>query len=123
MNIGSAIKKIRLKKNIKQVTLAKESGISVSYLSEIENGKKNPDVRIINQISDALSIPVSFLYFAAFEKNELNIVEKRIFIQNLKLVVSVNPFFLDFLNQYFSTRIKKNENFIEPLGHWDIREY
>jgi len=123
MNIGSAIKKIRLKKEIKQVTLAKESGISVSYLSEIENGKKNPDIRIINQISDALSIPVSFLYFAAFEKNELGIVEKKIFLRNLKLVLSVNPFFLDFLNQYISTRIQKNENFIEPLGHWDISEH
>ncbi|WP_307190515.1 helix-turn-helix domain-containing protein [Bathymodiolus platifrons methanotrophic gill symbiont] len=47
----------------KQTDLAKELGISKSYLSEIESGKKPITFKLLNKYSDIFDIPVSSLFF------------------------------------------------------------
>ena len=71
MNIGKAIKTCRTHKNIKQAQLANLAGISESYLSLIEQGKRDPNISTLEKISEALKIPFSILIFLAADKDEL----------------------------------------------------
>ena len=59
--VGSRIKKARKSKGISQVTLADKLGISVSHMSNIENGKINVGLDIFIDITDALDISADWL--------------------------------------------------------------
>jgi transcriptional regulator with XRE-family HTH domain len=39
--------------------LARESAISKSYLSDLENGRKNPSPRIVARLAVALNVPLA----------------------------------------------------------------
>lgn len=63
--INQALKRVREFHNIKQNELANIIGISNSYLSEIENGKKAPSLELLQKYSETFDIPVSsLLYFS-----------------------------------------------------------
>lgn len=72
MNLGNAIKLCRTQKNMNQVELAELADISVSYLSLLERGKRDPNFSTIGNIATALNIPFSILMFLAAEKDELS---------------------------------------------------
>lgn len=54
--VGKNIKAIRKFKSITQSDLAKKIKISNTYLSLIENGKKNPSLEMVFSISEALEV-------------------------------------------------------------------
>jgi transcriptional regulator with XRE-family HTH domain len=54
---------IRLTEGIKANRLAKELGISPSYLSLIENGKKRPSVEMIEQFARVIGVRPSQIMF------------------------------------------------------------
>ena len=72
MNLGNAIKLCRTQKNMNQAELAKLADISVSYLSLLERGKRDPNFSTVENIAAALNIPFSILMFLAAEKDELS---------------------------------------------------
>ncbi|MCW6085484.1 MULTISPECIES: helix-turn-helix domain-containing protein [Clostridium] len=55
------LKKIREEKNISQSKLAILAGISRSYVSEIEAGKKTPSLDMLERIAEALEVCVALL--------------------------------------------------------------
>lgn len=56
------IKLIRTSKKIKQSDLARNSGISRAYLSELENGRKtNPSTDVLIRIANALNVNIAEL--------------------------------------------------------------
>lgn len=59
--MASSIKKHRLRKGWSQSRLARESGVSQTYISELEAGKWSPNISILRKLAAALEIPVSFL--------------------------------------------------------------
>lgn len=61
MNLGKKISTTRKLNNITATDLAKSIGISQSYLSEIENNKKTPNIEIIIKIAQNLNLTVSEL--------------------------------------------------------------
>jgi len=61
--INKALKLIRQFHNHKQADLASIFGISKSYLSEIESGKKTVSLDLLNKYSSQFDIPVSSLVF------------------------------------------------------------
>lgn len=67
-DIGTAIKKIRQASDKPLAEVAKEAGISVPLLSQIENGKRNPSLEVIGKLSEALRIPAEALYIFAMPK-------------------------------------------------------
>lgn len=71
MNLGKAIKLCRTQKNLSQSDLALASGISVSYLSLLEKGRRDPSFSTVKGISEALDIPTSILIFLASENDEM----------------------------------------------------
>lgn len=61
--LSEALRLIRVFNDMKQNKLADVLGISVSYLSEIERGKKMPSIELIGRYSDHFGIPVSSILF------------------------------------------------------------
>ena len=60
--LGENIRKIRKEKHISINKLSKMTGISLGYLSDLENGKStNPSLEKLNTIADALECPVNSL--------------------------------------------------------------
>lgn len=57
-NIGEKIKKIRIKKGMKQYELAQKSGISNTYLSDLEVGRTTPSIKTLDKLSKALEVDI-----------------------------------------------------------------
>lgn len=56
------IKEIRLKKKITQEELSQKSGISESYISELENNLKMPTILTLCKLAEALEVEITKLY-------------------------------------------------------------
>lgn len=66
------IKKIRESKNITLYKLSKETGISRTYLRDLENNKKfNPTLSMLERISDALNVKLKDLFYSLNEIDNL----------------------------------------------------
>ena len=63
--LSEALRLIRVFHDVKQNELAKRLGISKSYLSEIESGKKQPSIELVKRYSDEFGIPSSSILFFA----------------------------------------------------------
>ena len=63
--LSEALRLTRVFHDVKQAELAGRLGISKSYLSEIENGKKQPKIELIERYSSEFSIPISSILFFA----------------------------------------------------------
>lgn len=61
MSIGKTLKEIRKQRNLTQAALAQEINISRSYLSDIENGNKNPSIKTIENLAQKLNVSVNYL--------------------------------------------------------------
>ena len=97
MKVGSVIQDIRRKRNLSQGDLAKQLGISQTYLSQIEGDKKTPSMEILQAISDALEIPVYYLLFKGLEVEKDIVEEKRDAYQKLSPAITsmIEGFFID----------------------------
>lgn len=76
MNVGNAIHMARIRRQLSQGQLARLAGCSVSYLSMLENSKRDPTLSTVQKIADALSIPIEILFFLGADKGELNGINK-----------------------------------------------
>lgn len=66
------IKEIRNKKNISARQLAKKTGLSRSYISELENNKKyNPTLSSLYKISRVLDVNVKDLFYTRIDIEDL----------------------------------------------------
>ena len=63
--LSEALRLIRVFHDMKQTELADRLGISKSYLSEIESGKKEPKIELIKRYSSEFGIPNSSILFFA----------------------------------------------------------
>jgi SOS regulatory protein LexA len=56
LSIGEKIKELRNAKNLTLKDLAKKTKLSISFISDIENGRRNPSPENLHLIADALDI-------------------------------------------------------------------
>lgn len=61
--LGEAFRIVRVFNDMTQQEIASEVGISHSYLSQIESGKRTPTMDVISKFSSFFGIPVSALIF------------------------------------------------------------
>lgn len=78
MNLGRTIRMCRTQRGLSQAELAERADCSVSYLSVLENDKRDPTLSTLTKISDALSVPIGLLFFLASEKDELQGIDKKL---------------------------------------------
>lgn len=72
MNLGRALKLCRNQRNLKQHELASKAGLSVSYLSMLEQNKRDPSLSTVKGLAVALGVPFSVFMFLAADKDELS---------------------------------------------------
>ena len=77
MNIGHALRVCRLAKKLSLDALAEAAGLSQSYLSMIEAGKREPTIPTLEKISSALGVPLPILFFLASEQDELKGLDEK----------------------------------------------
>ena len=59
---GLVIKELRLEKGLSQESLANQSDIDRTYISDIEKGERNISLKIIERLSETLQISLSELF-------------------------------------------------------------
>jgi transcriptional regulator with XRE-family HTH domain len=70
MNIGRALSLCRTQKGMTKTTLSKHADVSISYLTLLEQGKRDPNLSTINQICRALNVPTSIFMFLASDVSD-----------------------------------------------------
>ena len=61
MPIGENIKQLRTNKGLTQEGFARETGISRSYLSDLENNRKSPTIETLEKIARKMNTSLKFL--------------------------------------------------------------
>lgn len=59
--LGMRIRYLRKEKKMSQLDLALESGVNKNYLSDLEKGRRNPTLGVLNKIAIALNIDLATL--------------------------------------------------------------
>lgn len=61
ISLAANIRLLRERKEWSQEDLAHKSGIHVTYLSGLECGRRNPTVKVLEQLAKALGVHISML--------------------------------------------------------------
>lgn len=61
ISVGERIRLLRKRKQLSQIALSARSGIDRTYLSDIENGKRNISLLTLNNLALALDVPIEML--------------------------------------------------------------
>ncbi len=61
MSLGDKVRYAREQMGLTTQILAEKAGVSQPYISEIENGNKNPSAKTIMKLAAALNVPGEFL--------------------------------------------------------------
>lgn len=69
MDIGNKIRKLRKNNNFTLKELSERSGLSVSFISDIENGRRIPRLENLDKLSKALNVDISYLIDRKNNKN------------------------------------------------------
>ncbi|WP_092406663.1 helix-turn-helix domain-containing protein [Dokdonella immobilis] len=77
MNVGHAIRLCRIKRGASQGAVASQANCSVSYLSMLENNKRDPTLSTLSRVAQALQIPVGLLFVLASEKDDLGPIDDK----------------------------------------------
>ena len=68
--VGKTIIKLRKERSMSQETFAYESGIDRRYMSDIENGKRNISLDILERVADKLEIKLSEFFLEVENIND-----------------------------------------------------
>lgn len=84
-NIGEKIHTLRMQKGMSQEDLALQAEITPAYLGLIERNKKNPTVKVLAQICNALNIGLSEFFLVESEslttRTEIDLLTEQIMHQ------------------------------------------
>jgi transcriptional regulator with XRE-family HTH domain len=61
LKFGRRVKKLRKEAHLSQEELAFRADMKRSYLSDLENGKRNPSVRALIRLATGLEVPPAHL--------------------------------------------------------------
>ncbi|ANH81653.1 hypothetical protein A8C56_12280 [Niabella ginsenosidivorans] len=79
MNLGNTIKNIRKNKGFTQGQFATECNITQTYLSQIENNQKEPNLSVIKTIAEKLDVPLPILFFLSITEEDVKPEKKEMF--------------------------------------------
>ena len=75
MGIGSKLKELRKQNKLTLKELSQKTNISLSFISDIENKRRNPSIDNLNILAVALDVPVN--YFSLNLKNWMKKIKKK----------------------------------------------
>jgi len=95
MNLGNTIKSVRKQKGLKQNQFADLCEITQSYLSQIENNLKEPNLSTLKIISIQLDTPLPILFFLSLDNSDIEPSKEKAFQMIAPSIKSlINEFFV-----------------------------
>ncbi|NGP75627.1 helix-turn-helix transcriptional regulator [Balneolaceae bacterium YR4-1] len=79
MKFGDAIYTVRKQKNMSQDKFSKLIGVDQSYLSLLENNKKRPSTKLLEEISNSINIPLPILLFYSISEEDVKNDKRELF--------------------------------------------
>lgn len=61
VNVGEVIRKMRLEQGIGSRELARNIGVSSSYLTDIEKDRRTPSERVLKSVADSMGLDLDYL--------------------------------------------------------------
>jgi transcriptional regulator with XRE-family HTH domain len=58
---GLNVKKLRKEAGLSQEAFADRAGLARSYMSDVETGRRNPTLKVVERIAGALEVPADAL--------------------------------------------------------------
>ena len=95
MNLGVTIKNIRKQKGQTQSEFASACGISQTYLSQIENNQREPNLSTLKIISNELNVPLPILFFLSLNIDDIQQSKREAF-------EIISPSVKSLLNEFFA---------------------
>ena len=95
---GYRLQRIRLTKSITQEQLANKIQKTTHYISDLENGKRKPNLNTLLDLIAALEITPNELFCDFFEVVDKDTTEMIQLMSEIPL--EYRPFYLDFLRNY-----------------------
>lgn len=71
VNFGRVIKSYRAKQGLTQRALARRANITVTYLSKLENARKEPSLPLLKRLCRLLHLPEEVLFWEAVEVSRI----------------------------------------------------
>lgn len=65
LDIGFAVREMREAKEVTQEEVAIALGITVNFLSQVENGRRDLSTKKMEELASFFQVPVSFIYVLA----------------------------------------------------------
>jgi transcriptional regulator with XRE-family HTH domain len=59
--VGTNIRRLRVERDLSQEEVAHRVEIDVSYLGQIERGRRNPTIAVLGRVADALGVHLTAL--------------------------------------------------------------
>ncbi|WP_126429080.1 helix-turn-helix domain-containing protein [Brevibacillus marinus] len=118
-NIGKLLRDLRRKKGLTLKELAEKTGLSISFLSQVENSKCSITLQSLSKISDALEVSRSYFFPDSSytekksTKGEINLNQSNFIYQSLSKGLS-NPLFEPMLVVLFPNNKKGTQSIREP---------
>ena len=60
--LGKRIAYLRKQRKMSSLSLSLEADISLTYLSDLEHGRRNPSIKILDRVAKALGISLETLF-------------------------------------------------------------
>lgn len=95
MDLGNTIKNIRKQKGQTQAEFAKMCEITQTYLSQIENNLKEPNLSTLKIIGESLNIPLPILFFLSMTEDDVPFNKRHAFS-------IISPSIKSLVNEFFS---------------------
>lgn len=76
--MGRALRRLRRERRLAMRTLAFNAGMHPTYLSAIERGKRNPTWAKLNDLAEALEVPLARIVEVAEQEHVIALARSRI---------------------------------------------
>lgn len=90
--LGQVLKLFRLSvaEDFTAQKLAKEMGVSATYISEVENARKTPSLERLKNFSKVFNVPLSQIFKIEEDANENNWSYEKTFLEVVKTYLKYN---------------------------------
>src|SRR5262245_35096062 len=62
VDVGGRVRKLRIRRGLVIEDLARKSGLSKPYISQVETGKASPSLQTVQKLAQALGVPMTYLF-------------------------------------------------------------
>lgn len=125
--VGIRIREIRKHLRLTQKKLAKKLDISDGYISDIEKGKKNPGIHVLEKLFERFKVNISYIfegegeYFSKTEKEKItkpgsiikNIGDVKQNVEEMKWAIDNIPIVKFALLEYYLSYLFKNQEMLK----------